>query len=127
MLKSVLHEIMQEMHASIRALNAASAEQAEGWRHEVVRHRRMIADQMRRMGGVVASAPDPVPSTLIAFRNTLSRLRSTVAELQASWPAVALDPKAPSYRRSVELIRADLVKLEEALLAYGREPSHVAA
>ena len=60
----------------------------------------------------VRSAPSPA---VIAFRNALSQLRSAVAELQASWPAVSLDPDAPSYRQSVQRVRARLEAVEMCL------------
>ncbi|WP_174285934.1 hypothetical protein [Sphingomonas bacterium] len=110
-----LRLLLDETSASIQTLNRICREQQGDWRQEVVRMRRRVSDEMSRISVLVASCNEPSPS-LIAFRNALSKLRSAVAHLQASWPAVSLDPDNLSYRDSVKHVRIELEALAAALV-----------
>ena len=116
MLTADLRAILREIDGSFRALDITCRERDGNWRRDVVRLRRGVADEMGRMGVLVANVSAP-SAALIAFRNALSQLRSAVAELQATWPAVSLDPDAPQYQQAVVRIRTGMLAIEKTLAA----------
>ena len=119
MLTADLRQLLREIHAGIQTVNVACRERPDGWRHEIVRVRRKMGDALSRMGALVAGASRS--PALAAFRDALSRLRSVVAELQAAWPVVELDPGSPDYQLAVQRVRGTLEALENALEALERD------
>ena len=89
-----------------------SAKQPVGWRQDVVRWRRTLSEQLGCVGEHLAAMPVDAAA---AIRTPLSELRGALADHQASWPAVSLDPDSPDYRRSVMPVRAAFDRLEAAL------------
>ena len=112
--------ILGEIDLSFRDLDAICSDRDLDWRREVVRRRRDVATRMGNMSDLLAKVARP-SEPLIAFRNSFSQLRHAVAELQAAWPAVTLDPDAQEYREGVDRIRAGMRAIDRALVACERD------
>ena len=126
MLTTGLRSSLSGTVAASDALRATCRERQHGWRGDVVRLRRVIAGEMGRMAALAAEI-EPQSETIRALRHALSNLRFAVAELQASWPAVSLDPGSPAYRDAVKRVVASLEKVDGALSAFERDSRSGAA
>ena len=97
-------KVMLELEQLSFAIYDAVKHQADGWRLRVVGLRRELGD---RVGVAVTTLDDWTPSApavaslLPKLREEMAELRTALAEHQASWPAVSLDPSAPGYRESL--------------------------
>ena len=120
MLTADLRAALGKTIAASDALQMTCRMRQNGWRGEVVRLRRVVASEMGRMVALAVEA-EPQGEALRALRHHLSGLRFAVADLQASWPAVSLDPEADSYRASVRKVVSCLEQVDQALAACERD------
>ena len=120
-----LRAALQALRATQVLLVGACQRQEPDWRHVVVACRRDLARQL----GELTSLLDRVPAgaadeARVAFRRTLSRLRSVLAEHQALWPAVAIDVAAPGYQASLAAIRVADGQVDQSFAALERAFRH---
>ena len=94
----------------------------DDWRKRTVQYRRLIQGDIARIAAAASGVFDQVAPVdephAKAFRGGFSAMRSRVAEHQASWPVVGIDPDDPEYDRSVQALRAvsDEFATQSALL-----------
>ncbi|WP_375251130.1 hypothetical protein [Sphingomonas sp.] len=102
-----------------RQIMAATSRREEGWRWAVVQHRRTLATQLAALSEKIRALPEPGAGDTLhkAARDSVSKLRAALAEHQARWPAVAIDPDAEGYRSSVDGVRTSYRAVEAALTA----------
>lgn len=104
---------LAELRDIHRLIVATTQEQADGWRHDLVRLRRNLAEKLGELIPLVRdSDPGRDSPAFDAFRKALSALRTAVAEHQGRWPAVLLDLSDPSYGTSLARVREAHERLE---------------
>ena len=123
MLTAELGDSLQQLTILQDEVRKVCVHKPERWRHDVLRLRRDISDEIGRIGTFVASEVGSDRPTYAAFRNAFSLFRSVVAELQASWPAVSLDPEASSYKQMADRVRSSFEALKASLVEIERGAS----
>ncbi|WP_293884057.1 hypothetical protein [Sphingomonas sp.] len=120
MLTADLRQVIGEMRETVQTANAALLQRPDRWRNEIVVMRLQLAKLLGCLGKFVAAAP--ASPELVNFRRALSHLRGTVAELQANWPAVSLDPDAPEFKRAAQRVGLSLEAIQKAVVELERFP-----
>lgn len=87
-------------------------------KHDMIRLRKALADQIAMVGRVADEVIAAVGDAGFAreFRNRFSQMRSTTAFHQARWPAVRLDDYVEDYRESAKTVR----ETNRAFIAWAR-------
>jgi predicted HAD superfamily Cof-like phosphohydrolase len=110
---SAIGSALAELRDIHRLIVATTQEQADGWRHELVRRRRDLAEKLGELTPLVRDGqPGGDAPTFDDFRKALSALRTAVAEHQGAWPAVLLDKGDLSYTSSLAKVRDAYDRLE---------------
>ena len=108
-------QVLAEVQLLHRQIAAASSAGTDGWRQEVVRLRRRMAEQIGALIPLVsAGRPGSDTPQFDGFRKAVSRFRTAVAEHQAQWPAVLLDARDPAYVESVTRLRSAHENMDES-------------
>lgn len=108
-----------------------SIQRKPDWRKQTVQYRRLIQTDIARIAAAMSAfdADSATQADRRAFRSALSAMRSCVAEHQANWPVVGIDPADSGYERSVVNLRAvssrfaDTAKLLIERLAHALSPA----
>jgi hypothetical protein len=112
---------LRDLHATHRAIGGVTGGQAEGWRLELVRLRRALAEKIGLLSnGLNQWSPPPEAAAFhAALRRDLSALRASLAEHQARWPAVSVDIEAPDHVRSQMILQSAHDALDRSMAALG--------
>ena len=103
-----LHDIVADWNRRRTEVARLPTDRAGDWRQRTVRYRRLLQSDIAKLAIAIRALDDSEATRADGrlFRAELSALRSCVAEHQATWPVVTIDPDDDEYNRSVVGLRA---------------------
>ena len=108
-------QVLAELQDLQRQIAATTGSRPDGWRHEMVRLRRRMAEQIGALIPLVNPGEGGRDTPQFdSFRKAVSRFRTAVAEHQGRWPAVLLDVSDPDYVASLTRVRSAHENMDES-------------
>lgn len=103
-----LQDIVADWNRHRTEIARLSMDRTGEWRQRTVQYRRLLQTDIAKLAAAIRTLDDCETTKADGrlFRTELSTLRSFVAEHQATWPVVTIDPDDPEYKRSVVNLRA---------------------
>jgi hypothetical protein len=102
-----LRGALADLVAAERAVAAVSDRKDAGRKTDLVKARRLMAEQLGVVGLLIENEPGLAdrPGDKSAVTRQFSAMRAQLAVHQANWPAVRIDDDPAAYRRSALAVR----------------------